>query len=117
MGGYLRFFRRIGAASAITTGVALLVALLAVSGSALGARAHDGFADPAPAGPWISQSTGVPLAYAAPREDPPAPCLPTRHAARSPELPLPLPDAEAEAIRSPQQFAFRCADSRSPPLI
>lgn len=116
MGGYWRIFRRIGAVSAITAGWALLVALLAVSTSVLGARAHDP-ADPAPAGPWISQSSGVLLAYAAPREDPPAPCLPTRHVARSPELPLPLPDAEAEAIRSPQQFAFRCADSRSPPLI
>jgi hypothetical protein len=44
------------------------------------------------------------------------PCSPIRHVSRAPECPPPLPSAEAEAIRSPQQFAHRHADSRSPPL-
>lgn len=118
MGGFWRFFRRMGAVSAITAGGVLLVALLAVSGIALGARAGDGFAGIAPTEPSITKPTGVPLAYAGSREDPQAPCAPPlRHVARAPELPPPLPDAEAEAIRSPQQFAHVCADSRSPPLI
>jgi hypothetical protein len=117
MGGFWRIFRRIGAASAITAGSVLLVALLAVSGTAVGALSGEGYAAPARSDTWISQAGGVPFAYAASREEPKAPCAPLRHVARTLELPLPFPDAEADAIRSPQQFAHVCADSRSPPLI
>lgn len=116
MGGFWRIFRRIGAVSAIAAGSVLLVALLAVSGIAAVAPAGEGYAGPTRPDTWITQANGVPFAYAASREDPKAPCAPLRHVARAPELPPPLPDAEAEAIRSPQQFAHVCADSRSPPL-
>lgn len=117
MGGFWRFFRRVSAASAITAGWVLLIALLAVPTFALGARVGDPLVDPGPQRTSITKSDDIPFVYGASREDPQAPCATIRHVARSPELPPPLPDAEAEAIRSPQQFAHVCADSRSPPLI
>lgn len=114
MGGFRRFFRHAAAASAITAGWVLLVALLVVPGTALAIGPADG-PGPISSDTLITQPVTTLAAYGGQREHPPTPCSPLRHVTRTAECPPPLPGAEADAIRSPQQFAHRYADSRSPP--
>lgn len=116
MGGFWRFSSRRAEVNAITAGWVLLVALLAVPGSALAVRTVDG-PGPVSSDTYITQPVGTLMAYGGSREDPAtAACPVTRHVPRPPECLPPPPAVEAVAIRSPQQFAHRYADSRSPPL-
>ncbi|MEV0590143.1 hypothetical protein [Nonomuraea cavernae] len=117
MGRSWRVPRR-STAFTVAVGLLLLSMFLAVSTPAwAGGDPSRRSADVIGSGDWIAQPSGMPSAFAGAREHLPSLWPPIRRASRSEAPHLPLPAAtDTGSIRSPQQFAYRSADSRSPPL-
>ncbi|MCA2183790.1 hypothetical protein [Nonomuraea cavernae] len=108
-------------AFSVAVGLLVLSMFLTVSTPAwAGGDPSRRWADPIGSGDWIAQSSSMPSAFAGAREHLPSLWPPLRRGSRpeAPRLPLPAATgADTGSIRSPQQFAYRSADSRSPPLI
>ncbi|MEU8247717.1 hypothetical protein [Nonomuraea sp. NPDC048916] len=107
-------------AFSLAVGLLLLSMFLAASSPAWpGGDPSRRSADLIGSGDWIAQPSSMPSAFAGAREHLPALWPLIRRTSReAPGLPLPTSTGtDTDSIRSPQQFAYRSADSRSPPLI